>query len=528
MPSLREAAAQCVFVRLGSNLPPTISAEDDVDRVRALLDDCPVGGLLLFRAHWPDVTDALATLQQASPLPLLVAADVERGVGQQVDGATLFPHAMAVGDGPDPEADAAVLARTTAREARAAGIHWALAPVADVHVEPRNPIINIRSFGRDPDRVVDCTSAYIRAARANGLLTSAKHLPGHGRTTEDSHATLPVIDADRSALDAVDLPPFRAAVDAGVDSLMTAHVVVPALGDAHRPATVSPSLLRTLVRDEWGFTGVVVSDSLQMEGIAEAERQDPGDDPGAARLLNAGVDVLLDPADPRAVVDGLVAAVADGRLPAERVWEASNRVRDLKRRLRQIRGPTAFAPAGRDGSGAVVGGAVHRAHAAAMSRRALQIDGDGAGWCSRFGSSGEGLVAVLLSSGSSGATQPFDRRLHALFPKADRYRLSASVGEEAVPPVRQAAQAASAVLVACFVEPAAWRDGGLSAPQHDLVASVSGQDGAAVVVFRAADGLRPAEAADLRIRVATTVPDAQDAVAESLAGFASPHQPAPS
>ena len=366
--TLEQAAAQCVIVRLGSNMPPGTPAEDDVERVEALLQRCPVGGVLLFNARWPGVTSTLARIQRAAstagPLPLLVASDVERGVGQQVHGATLFPHAMAVGATPDPASAAAALARITAREAKTCGIHLAFAPVADVHVEPRNPIINTRAFGSDSGLVSTCVDAYVRTARSKGLLTTAKHFPGHGRTTTDSHATLPVVEADRDALEAVDLPPFRTAFAQQVDAVMTAHVAYPSLengavGDGEeatrrlRPATASPAILRGLLRQDCRFDGAVVSDSLLMDGIQGENAADPGQQ--AASLLEAGVDVLVDPDDPEAVVEGVVAAVHAGELDAERVRQAAHRVREMKERIREAWGDDAFAPSVRSAVDASVG-----------------------------------------------------------------------------------------------------------------------------------------------------------------------------
>lgn len=325
---LRDRAAQLLMVRFGSNVPPPTAAEDDVERVRTLLSRCPVGGVILFRGHAPEIRDALEQVQSASEFPLLVGSDLERGAGQQVQGGTQFPHAMALGHTSDPEDAVARLARATALEAHAIGIHLAFAPVADIHLTAENPIIGPRAFGAEPDQVARCVDAYVRTARRNGLLTCAKHFPGHGRTVTDSHESLPVVDASSGDLDRADLLPFRSAIAAGVDTVMTAHVAYPSLDPTGTPATASAPILKRLLRDEMAFEGCVVSDSLLMDGIAGTGT--PGEQ--AAALVEAGVDLLLDPQEPEAVVDGLVAAVENGSLSEARLNEAFGRVWTLKER----------------------------------------------------------------------------------------------------------------------------------------------------------------------------------------------------
>jgi beta-glucosidase-like glycosyl hydrolase len=325
---LRDRAAQLLMIRFGSNVPPPIAAEDDVERVRTLLSRYPVGGVILFRGHAPEIRDALREVQAALEIPLLVGSDLERGAGQQVQGGTRFPHAMALGHAPDPEDAAARLARATALEAHAIGIHLAFAPVTDIHLTAENPIIGPRAFGSDPDLVARCAEAYVREAHRNGLLTCAKHFPGHGRTVTDSHETRPVVDTLRPDLDATDLVPFRSAIAAGVDTVMTAHVAYPSLDPTGTPATASAPILKTLLREEMAFEGCVVSDSLLMDGIAGGET--PGEQ--AAAIVAAGVDLLLDPQEPEAVVDGLVAAVKNGSLSEARLNEAFERVWTLKQR----------------------------------------------------------------------------------------------------------------------------------------------------------------------------------------------------
>lgn len=325
--ALAEKIAQLLMVRIGSNLPPILRVHEDEERVARVLEECPVGGLLLFNGVWPEAMASLRSLQSQSKVPLLVASDIERGAGQQVAGLTLFPHQRAFVDLPNAEAAIGEFCEVTAREALAAGIHITFGPVADVNSDPRNPIIATRAFGDDPQQVSALVAAYVRSAEAAGLLTTAKHFPGHGDTHQDSHETSPSVSLSADELRVRELAPFRAAIDAGVSLLMTAHVEYPSLDPSGAPATLSHPILVDLLRGELGFKGVVCSDSLLMAGI-----RDRFDSEGevALAVLNAGVDFLLDVADPIEVVATLVKAAEEGRLTEERIDEALDRVWHLK------------------------------------------------------------------------------------------------------------------------------------------------------------------------------------------------------
>ncbi|HEX5226255.1 MAG TPA: glycoside hydrolase family 3 N-terminal domain-containing protein, partial [Bryobacteraceae bacterium] len=242
-----------------------------------------------------------------------------------------FPYNMAYGAAGD-EAAARVEGQEAAREARALGVHWIFAPVADVNNNPDNPIINIRSFGENPEQVATYVEAYINGAhsdRKNPVLVTAKHFPGHGDTTEDSHIQLPRLDADHDRIESVELAPFRKAIDAGVDSVMTAHLAVPALDPDGLPATVSPKIVTGVLRDELGFHGLVVTDAMDMQGLAAMF--DSGE--ASVRALEAGVDVLLMPRHPEEAIRAIVAAVQKGRISKKRLDDSVNRVLAAKARL---------------------------------------------------------------------------------------------------------------------------------------------------------------------------------------------------
>ena len=260
-------------------------------------------------------------LQKDSEFPLLFAADFERGLGMRLNEVTGFPHAMAFGAAGNVEF-ARQSGRITAMEARAIGVQWNWFPDVDVNSNPDNPVINTRSFGEDPKLVGQMAAAYIEGAHEYGMLTTAKHFPGHGDTDVDSHLAVPVITADRSRLDTVELPPFAAAIKAGVDAVLVAHVSVPALDpDPKRVASVSPPIVTGLLKEQLGFQGLVVTDALQMAGLMKLFSQEGAAASGQAAVaaVKAGNDVLLIPADIDAAYKGVLNAVRKGQISESRI-----------------------------------------------------------------------------------------------------------------------------------------------------------------------------------------------------------------
>jgi beta-N-acetylhexosaminidase len=268
-------------------------------------------------------------LQSKSKLPLLIGADYERGTAMRQDEGTSFPTAMAVAAAGDPK-DAYTMGKITALEARAVGVQWIYAPVCDVNNNPSNPIINTRSFGEDPNSVAKYVSEFIHGVEENGALATAKHFPGHGDTATDSHIDLPTIKADRERLEHLELVPFRAAIAAGVGSIMTGHLNVPAFEpDPNTPATLSPNILTDLLRKQLGFQGLVITDALDMGGITV--RFAPGE--AAIRAFLAGSDALLMPPVPDAAYQAVLAAVKSGRIPEDRFDASVRRILQAKARL---------------------------------------------------------------------------------------------------------------------------------------------------------------------------------------------------
>lgn len=282
-----------------------------------------VGGFIIFGGEEDAVRAFTKELRQRSTVPLLIGADMERGAGQQFAGATGLPPLAAIASLND--ADAVRRAgRLTAREARTLGVNWDFAPVVDVDLDPENPIVGTRAFGTDAHRVASLGATWIRACQGEGVIACAKHFPGHGRTRGDSHMELPVVRAPKRDLMEVDLLPFRAAIEAGVASLMTAHVAYPELDASGEPATTSREMLQWLLRQRMKFDGLIVSDALIMEGVLAGRTEGEA----AVAALAAGCDLILYPSDLEGVARTLERAVAERELNEELVQQS------LRRRLK--------------------------------------------------------------------------------------------------------------------------------------------------------------------------------------------------
>ena len=290
-----------------------------------------VDGPFLLRSEPYEAAELLNRLQSESKLPLLFAADFERGVSMRLMGTTVFPHAMAFG-GDGKMEDAERFGRISAEEARAIGIHWNFFPDADVNSNPANPIINTRSFGEDPKQVGDLVAAYIKGAHEAGMLTTVKHFPGHGDTATDSHLGVASVNVDRAHLDSVELPPFRQAVAAGVDSVMVAHVTAPALdSDPNHVATISPVIVSDLLEKQLGFKGIIVTDALDMAGLTHLFANNIGR--AAVEAFKAGNDLLLIPADFPASYNAMLAAVQSGEISRERLDRSVLKILKVKASL---------------------------------------------------------------------------------------------------------------------------------------------------------------------------------------------------
>lgn len=321
--------------KIGQMLIPAMSPvfmnreSEEFRRIERNIVDFHVGGYHAFGGDPVALAALLNRMQRLAKIPLLITADLEGGPGYQFRGATRLPRAMALGATGSEEL-AYRAGQITAIEGRAMGIHVNFYPVLDVNNNPRNPIINIRSFGEDVALVSRLGQAYIRGAQENGQLATAKHFPGHGDTSQDSHLELPVITVGRDRLERVELPPFRAAIRAGVAAIMTAHIALPHLEPERGvPATLSPAILTGLLRTELGFQGLIFTDAMEMRGIADHFTPEEA----TLRAVRAGADVILFPMDVERSFTALRRAVERGEIPLERIEASVRRLLEAKARL---------------------------------------------------------------------------------------------------------------------------------------------------------------------------------------------------
>ncbi|MFG2608621.1 glycoside hydrolase family 3 protein [Streptomyces anulatus] len=343
-----------------------------------LISTYHVGGIIYFTwAHntrdphqIADLSNGLqrAALAGRSRLPLLVSTDQEHGIVCRVgEPATLLPGAMALGAG-GSRSDTRRAAWIAGAELAALGVNQNYAPDADVNVNPANPVIGVRSFGSDPAAVAALVAEQVKGYQGAGIASTAKHFPGHGDTSTDSHTGLPVINHTRAQWEELDAPPFRAAIRARIDSIMTAHIVVPALDPSEDPATLSRPILTGILREELGYDGVVVTDSLGMEGV----RTKYGDDRVPVLALLAGVDQLLNPPNLSVAWNAVLEAVRGGEITEARVDESILRILRLKSRLGLFRDPFVS----RRGVERTVGSRAHRAAADRIAERTTTLLAD--------------------------------------------------------------------------------------------------------------------------------------------------------
>lgn len=333
--SVRDKVAQLVWPWILGDFVSEQSEE--WTRISRLVTEQRVGGFIVSVGTPTDVAVKLNALQRLSALPLLVSADLETGAGFRfrgvyytpnaidLGGATHFPLQMALGAAGDT-ALAYEMGRITAEESRALGIHVAFGPVLDVNNNPANPVIGARSFSEDPVLAGRLGASMVRGIQEHGMLATGKHFPGHGDTETNSHLALASVTASRARLDSVELVPFKAAIGAGVGAIMTFHGFLPALDSAEIPATLSPKVMSTLLREEMRFDGLLVSDAMDMAGVVDRF----GAAEAAKRAIAAGNDVLLMPSDVSATIDAVLAGLTEGRYDEGRIDRSVRRVLALK------------------------------------------------------------------------------------------------------------------------------------------------------------------------------------------------------
>jgi beta-N-acetylhexosaminidase len=377
--SLEQLVGQMIFAPFNSTY--LSSDSDGYDELVKLIRQSHIGGVIAFGGSEPvpqvmlnstygavilgqpmELASIHNRLQSISALPLLTSSDFEWGVQMRIAGATKFPRAMAFGAAGDPQL-AYEAGKVVGTEARALGVHVNYAPVADVNNNPRNPVINIRSFGEDPKQAGAMVAGWVRGLQEAGMLATLKHFPGHGDTDVDSHLGLPVVPHPRERLDAVELVPFKAGIAAGAAGVMVAHIEMPAIDPEKQPATFSPKVISTLLRPE--FDGLIYSDAMKMDAITRMATA--GD--AAVRAVKAGIDVILDSPDSAAAAAAVVAAVTAGDIPRAQVEASARRILEAKARLGLHRARTVNLEA----VPLSVGGRKHAALASAISERSLTL-----------------------------------------------------------------------------------------------------------------------------------------------------------
>lgn len=512
--TIEEKVGQMIACRFTADFrnadSPAIKVLDD------LVAKSGIGGLILFApARVYETAELVNGFQKQAKVPLLMAADFERGVANRVTNATLFPPFMALGAAGSEDL-AFEVGRITALEGRAMGIHVAYAPVVDVNIDPDNPIINTRAIGADPALVSRIADAFIRGLQANGMIATAKHFPGHGDTSQDSHSLLPTITAGLERLEAVELFPFKQAIAAGVRSIMTAHLAVPALDPTPGlPATLSAPIMTGLLRQKMGFKGLIVTDALEMGGVTNAFSTEEA----SLRAVQAGVDMLLLPPEPAKVIAYLAAAARDGRIPAARLDESVRRILETKASLGLHRDRFVDVEALRR---RVAPQAYLEQATRTYERSATLVRNEGG--VLPLAVAPDKLAVLALSSdlGDYFAGQPFVEALRARFPGAAGFYADGDTGQETLDEAFTAASAADVAIVGVYSR-LVDRKGSVGLdPRHvDLINKLAAlPDGPRIVVvsFGSPYLLRHFPGVDAYLCLYKDTPEAQAIAARALAG----------
>lgn len=509
--SVEDKVAQMIACRYAGDFLPADG--DQLAFLRRLVTQHKVGGFVLFTGEPYETAILNNALQALADVPLLIAADLERGAAVHITGSTLFPTLMGLGAA-DSEALAYEMGKVTALEGRAVGIHQTYAPVVDVNINPDNPIINTRAIGEDPAQVGRIAAAFIQGCQANGMIATAKHFPGHGDTDLDSHILLPVIKADRERLDKVELLPYRSAIAAGVGAVMIAHLVVPALDPTpDLPATLSYAIQTELLRRTMGFQGLIVTDAMEMGGVTNA--YSPSD--AALKAILAGVDIVLLPLEPEKVVAFLKEAVRNGMLLEARVNESVRRILEAKARLGLHR--NRFVDV--ESLPAKLGGQVFLEQAwKTFQAAATLVKNDGE--VLPLPGAGEKLAVFSLSSdrGDYFAGRAFAAAVKARHPETQIYYADGDTGQESLDDAAAKSAETGVVVCALFSSLSAWKGSVGIDPRHTALIKKMKESGRPVVVvsFGSPYFLRDFPEVDAYLCFYRNQPQAQAAAAGALFG----------
>ena len=483
--TLRDRAAQMVWPNIYADYVPADAKS--WRKVTSYVADQKVGGILMSIGSPIEMAVKLNTLQRMSALPLLVGADLETGAGMRarggyfvpngidLGGATVFPSEMAYGAANDT-ALTYTEGRVTAIEGRALGIHIDFSPVLDVNNNPANPVINTRSYGEDPHEVARLGVSFIHGLQDNGMIATAKHFPGHGDTETNSHLALPIVNVSRARLDTVELVPFRAAIKAGVGAVMTFHGSMPALDSSGAPGTLSSNVVTGLLRNELGFTGLVISDAMDMKGVTDKY----GSTEAIKRAVAAGVDVLIQPLDVPAAIDAVVAGVGEGRYSEARVSDAARRILAMKRKLNLDRDRFANL----DSLRATVGDSAHLVLAQQAANRSITVVRDSPHVLPlKLSASSKVLSVTVARRTDLGAGQVFNAALARLAPATRTEFVMSDDPAVNYPRLAAMADSADVTIVSSYVGQS-WNVTSVDAPQAfaDWLGSLAARGRKVVVV----------------------------------------------
>ena len=466
--TLRQKVGQLIMPWVLGDFAPEGSPSHD--RILEYIENQGIGGLIMSVGSPTEVAAKLNDFQAHSNIPLLVAADLETGAGFrmrgavqmpgtiELGGATDFPSLMAVGATADPQL-AYEMGRITALEARGVGIHIPFAPVLDVNNNPDNPIINVRSFGENPEDVAELGAAFVRGVQEHGAIATGKHFPGHGDTETDSHLGLPVIPHSRARMDSVEIFPFRHAIEAGMGAVMTAHISVPSLdGGVGDPATLSSAVLTDLLRDEMEFDGLLFTDAMDMSAISRGF----GAEEASVRAIEAGADVILMPPSVERAVEGIAAAVESGRIEASRIDASVRRILETKKQM----GLDGDRTVQIDQIGQVVGIPAHTQVAAEIAERSITLLHNGGNLLPLLGTRSARVMSVSFRRTSDVlAGRYFNTRLRQTYPRLTTAGLDVNSGPALYEDLLRQARQQALVILSTYVT-AFSQSGSLALPEE--------------------------------------------------------------
>ena len=436
--SLQEKVAQMFVIWT----PGRYVAQDtrQWQELERLASERKVGGFVFSSGDVYEYAMQINRMQRMATVPLLISADFEHGTAMRVRNTTSFPSAMALGAAGDPDLTYAI-AKATALEGRALGVHQNYAPTLDINTNPRNPVINIRSFGDDPELVSAMGAAYIRGTQDAGMIATAKHFPGHGDMEIDSHLGISVIPFPMSRLDTFELRPFRAAIAAGTRSVMIGHPGVGALDSGSiLPSTVSANVTTKLLKERLAFSGLVVSDAFEMRGLTAT--YEPGE--AAVLAVKAGIDLILMPANPDVAIDAVIAAVRRGEIPLAHIEASVKKILEAKKQL----GLDAQRSVDPDRIPEIVGCRAHRMLALEAARAAVTVLGNAAGLLPlRTGDSRRVMDLVVSETDEPSAGRDFHDLLRTRHPRMEYARFDGGSNRCEIDSIVARAQRADLLIV---------------------------------------------------------------------------------